>query len=179
MDRHRRPQWQSPQSSPPHISAHTSQVSWPLRKLQRKPQWQGPRGVYLAMSAHPSHACGPVGSSTDSPSGRVRMASLHSLRRTPNALRGQIKETHRRPHQQGPGGPPAHFGAPLACFAAPWGARPKTSLARPARRPHADVGAPPTCSVASERIPPTAPRAMIARRPRDHAGTFFGRFVAP
>ena len=57
------------------IFAHPSHVSWPHRELHRRPQWQGPHGATAPFWHTPHTARGPIGSSTEGPSGGVRTRS--------------------------------------------------------------------------------------------------------
>ena len=70
------------------VSAHPSSVSLPRRELHRRPQWHRPHAAPLSMSAHPSHVSRPLGSSTEGPSGTVRMRSRRPFRDTPHTVRG-------------------------------------------------------------------------------------------
>ena len=81
------------------ISAHPSHGSWPHRELHRRPQWQGPHAVPPSFRRTPHTVRGPIGSSTEGPSGRVRM---------------QFQP---------------HFCASLTRFVAPLGAPPKAPVA--------------------------------------------------
>ena len=116
---HRRPQRLRPHASPPPISAHPphtfrgligssterpnakfawrrrlilahpSHVSRPHGELHRRPQWQSLHGDATSFWHTPHSARGPMGSSTEGPSGRARMVY------------------------------PPHFGTPLTRFVAP------------------------------------------------------------
>ena len=55
------------------ISAHSSHVSWPHWELHRRPQWQRPHAVPPSFR-HTLHTFrGPIGSSTEGPSGSARV----------------------------------------------------------------------------------------------------------
>ena len=55
----------------PHVSvsAHPSHVSWPYRELHRRSQWRSPHAPLPPSTAFR----GPIGSSTEGPSGGARM----------------------------------------------------------------------------------------------------------
>ena len=61
---------------PRHGFRYTPHVSWPHRELHRKPQWQGPHASPRQFRHTPHTVRGPIGSSTEGPSGRVRMRFL-------------------------------------------------------------------------------------------------------
>eukprot|EP00959_Pyramimonas_sp_CCMP1952_P340076 7122590-Pyramimonas_sp.AAC.1 len=58
------------------MSAHPSHGSWPPRELHRRPQRERPHGTAAPFWRTPQTARGPRGSSTECPSGGVRMAPL-------------------------------------------------------------------------------------------------------
>merc|ERR1711870_168799 len=100
--------WGAPQKAPVakfvcgtcFVLAHPSHISWPHGELHRRPQWQSSYVVRASFLRTPHTFPGPMGSSTEGPSGKVRM--WYVLR----------------------------FCAPLTHFLAPWGAPQKAPVAK-------------------------------------------------
>ena len=148
---HRKPQWQGSHDGVTPVLAHRSHVSWP--HMGDPPKTEGPSGSVRMVASRPfrhtahtfrgpmgsSSQCpsgrvrivasrlfhaphtfhGPMGIFTQGPSGRVRMVASRPFRHTPPTLRGPIRSS-----TQGHSGrvrmrPPAHFGTPLTRFVAP------------------------------------------------------------
>ena len=158
--------------------AHPSHASWPHREVHLKSQWRSSHGAAAPFWHTPHTFRGPIRSSTEGFSGRVRMRDR------------------------------AHFDAPVILFVAPQGAPPKAPVAgfacmtrpfwhtphtfrgpigsstqgpsggtRIAAPPH--LGAPLTRFVAPKGAPPKAPAVGFAWHHRAQFGTPLTRFVPP
>ena len=67
------PRWRCSHAAPQGMSAHPSHGSCPHRELHRRPNWRCSHAPPQVMSAHPHTVRSPMRSSTEGPSGGVRM----------------------------------------------------------------------------------------------------------